>query len=105
MYATKQILRRDVPLVHEVIPYIDSVSSYFDTVIDNMVLLPAVRHAALCGLLMMNKYYSKTDKAIVYRIAMIFHPAYKTLYFKDACWEEEWISTAVSVARKEWLEN
>ncbi|KAJ2920669.1 hypothetical protein H1R20_g16425, partial [Candolleomyces eurysporus] len=105
MYTTKQILHCDVPLVHEVIPYIDSVSSYFDTVIDNMALLPAVQHAALRGLVMMNKYYSKTDEIIVYRIAMILHPAYKTLYFKDARWEEEWISTAVSVAQKEWLEN
>jgi hypothetical protein len=70
MYATKQILCCDVSLVHKVIPYIDSVSSYFDTVIDNMALLPAVQHAALRGLLMMNKYDSKTDEAIVYRIAM-----------------------------------
>ena len=38
-------------------------------------------------------------------ILLVLHPVYKTSYFKDACWEREWISTAVSAARKEWLEN
>jgi hypothetical protein len=48
----------------------DSITSALDKFIDNPFLHPAVRHAALRGLLMLNKYYARTDDTIVYRIAM-----------------------------------
>ena len=38
--------------------------------IDNDALPPVVRHAALRGYYMVNKYYTLTDDSIVYRIAM-----------------------------------
>ncbi|EAU89851.2 hypothetical protein CC1G_07003 [Coprinopsis cinerea okayama7 len=103
LYATKEVSKSSIPLIHEVIPFIDSLTSMFDEFIDNTERHPAVRHAALRGLKMLNKYYSKTDKSIVYRIAMILHPGYKTNYFMTAKWEPEWIVAAKAIARDEWV--
>ena len=63
-------------LVHEVIPYIDVLTSHLDDFADNLSLHPTVRAAAQRGREVLNKYYSRTDESIVYRIAMSasFHP-------------------------------
>jgi hypothetical protein len=60
----------DIPLIHQIIPIIDALTSIFDKAIDNTSNHPLVRHAALRGLAMLNKYYSKTDDTVVYRHAM-----------------------------------
>lgn len=70
MYATKKISASAVPLIHQVIPLIDSITTHFDSVIDDSTLSLAVCHAALRGILLLNKYYARTDDATVYRIAM-----------------------------------
>lgn len=48
----------------------DSITSALDKFIDKSSLHPAVCHAALRGMLMLNKYYVRTDETIVYCIAM-----------------------------------
>ncbi|KAF8162019.1 hypothetical protein BJ912DRAFT_865120, partial [Pholiota molesta] len=53
----------------------------------------------------LNRYYSRTDDAEVYRIAMILHPAYKLEYFRAANWEAEWIQTAEELVRSEFDRN
>ena len=70
LYATKKISESNTPLLHQVIPIIDSLTTALDEFIDNAALGSAVRHAALRGMLMLNKYYGRTDESIVYRIAM-----------------------------------
>ena len=67
---TKEVSQSAVPLVHTIIPIIDSITSYFDEVIADDTLHLTVHHAALRGLHMLNKYYMRTDDSIVYRIAM-----------------------------------
>jgi hypothetical protein len=42
----------------------------FDKVIDDEDEHMVIRHAALRGLLMLNKYYARTDDSVVYRFAM-----------------------------------
>jgi len=64
------ISQNKTPLVHQVNPIFDIITSALDDCIDNGDLVPAVRHAALRGMLMLNKYYALTDDSIVYRIAM-----------------------------------
>lgn len=32
----------------------------------------------------------------------VLHPSYKTQYFRDQGWEEEWIAQATDLARTEW---
>ncbi|KAJ3504337.1 hypothetical protein NMY22_g17960 [Coprinellus aureogranulatus] len=101
-YATKEVSWSAVPLVHEVIPIINSITSFFNKAIDDPALHHAVRHAALRGLHMLNKYYSHTNESIVYWIAMILHPEYKLQYFTDAGWAPEWITEACKLVTTEW---
>lgn len=70
MYATKKVSQSSTPLIHDIIPIIDSLTAYFDKVIDDRSLHPAVRHTAMRGLKILNKYYGRTDESIAYRIAM-----------------------------------
>ncbi|KAJ3516930.1 hypothetical protein NMY22_g14084 [Coprinellus aureogranulatus] len=84
---------------------IDTLTTFFDETIDDATLHPTVRHAALRGVRMLNKYYSKTDESNVYRIAMMLHPHYKLDYFTKAGWETEWIAEARRLITTEWLEH
>ncbi|KAJ3490696.1 hypothetical protein NLJ89_g11414 [Agrocybe chaxingu] len=104
-YATELISNSKIPLIHQVIPVFDTVTAALDESIDNEANELAVRHAALRGMLILNKYYALTDDAVVYRIAMILHHRHKTAYFIKAGWLESWIETAKDLARKEWVEN
>jgi hypothetical protein len=64
------ISQNKVPLVHQVIPIFDIITSALDDYIDSDDLELAVRHAAHRGMLMLNKYYALADNSIVYCIAM-----------------------------------
>jgi hypothetical protein len=68
--ATKKISHSRIPLIHEVIPIFDALTTALDEFLDNEELLPAVRAAALRGITMMNKYYALTDDSVVYRVTM-----------------------------------
>lgn len=59
-----------VPLISSVIPRIDLLVDVIDDFKDDLSHRPAVRSAAIRGLTILNKYYSKTDESFVYRIAM-----------------------------------
>jgi hypothetical protein len=74
MYATKEVSKSKVPLIHKMIPLIDGLTSYFDKVIDDDTLHPAVRHSAMRGLMILNKYYSCTDDSVASCIAMSTSP-------------------------------
>jgi len=75
------ISQHKTPLIHQVIPIFDIITSALDDCVDNGDLVPAVRHAALRGILMLNKYYALTDDSIVYRIAMSESRAFLCLIF------------------------
>ncbi|OJT13075.1 Zinc finger BED domain-containing protein 4 [Trametes pubescens] len=105
LYATKQISVSDRALVQDVIPYIDVLTSHVDTFRNDASLSPIVRAAAQRGREILDKYYKRTDETIVYRIAMILHPRYKLQYFRDADWEEDWITEALKLVRDEWTTN
>jgi hypothetical protein len=120
LFAMKKVSHSATPLIHDVIPVIDSLTTFFDKSIDDATLHPSVRHAALHEVLMLNKYYAKTDESVVYQIAMsmslssftvsylrthhqlVFHPELKLDYFKKARWLPEWIAEARRLAPVEW---
>ena len=52
--------------MHEVIPFIDVLTKHIDDFIDNPNLTLAVRAAAQRGRILLNWYYSKTDKTDIY---------------------------------------
>ena len=58
------------PLLYQVIPLIDTLTRMLETASDNKALFPAVRAATAKGIAILNKYYAKTDKSIMYRCAM-----------------------------------
>ena len=62
--------RTDYALVHNVIPSMDILTEHLDAFKDNVDLKPVIRVAAARGLMIMNKYYSRTDDSEIYRIAM-----------------------------------
>ena len=87
-----------MPLLHQVIPIIDSLTTALDEFIDNAALGSAVRHAALRGMLMLNKYYGRTDESILYRIAMS-----KSLLFKYTSYETVTISYSTAPSTQAFL--
>ena len=58
------------PLVHQVISVIDKLTEVMDEIIANQDIHIAVRAGAIAGLAVLNKYYSKTDESIVYRLSI-----------------------------------
>ncbi|KAG1812698.1 hypothetical protein EV424DRAFT_1326917 [Suillus variegatus] len=47
----------------------------------------------------LNRYYQLTDQSEVYRIAMVLHPRHKLVYFRNARWEDDWVTTAEELVR------
>ena len=76
-----RLLTKKIPLLHEVIPIIDLLTDRLDDVSSNMKYLPSVRARAAKGLTVLNKYYSKTDKSVMYHCAMSVYNSYIFKHF------------------------
>lgn len=100
--ATEHISQYNHPLLHEVIPLIDILTESLDNTIDDFTLLPTVCAVALRGKLVMKKYYSYTDDSVMYRLAMLLHPRYKSVYFEKKNWCLLWVDTALELLRDQW---
>ena len=59
-----------VPLLHKVIPLIDMLTHKFENAVIDHSLLSAIKSAAVKGLAVLHKYYSKSDESIMYCCAM-----------------------------------
>jgi hypothetical protein len=57
-------------MVHEVIPLIDNLTTFVELCAENDSLHCVVRATAARGVSILDKYYSKTDDSIMYRLAM-----------------------------------
>ncbi|KIP05469.1 hypothetical protein PHLGIDRAFT_74254, partial [Phlebiopsis gigantea 11061_1 CR5-6] len=68
--------------------------------VKDRTLAKVIRVAAARGLGVLNKYYSKTDDSIMYRLTMILQPKYKTEYFRLHEWPEDWIAVAKQLLRE-----
>jgi hypothetical protein len=68
--ATLRMSQSKVPLLHEVIPLIDTLTHKLEDAVTDHSLMPAVKSAAAKGLAVLHKYYSKSDDSIMYRCAM-----------------------------------
>ncbi|KZS97493.1 hypothetical protein SISNIDRAFT_390746, partial [Sistotremastrum niveocremeum HHB9708] len=95
--ATHYVSRTKTPLLYQVIPLIDKLDSHLLLLMKINVQRPlhnTIRHAAHLARAVLNKYYSRTDESIMYRVAMVLHPRYKLEYFAHHEWEEDWIAEA-----------
>ncbi len=63
----------NVPLIHQVIPIIDYLCAHLEKVIDDLNMHPAIRHAAQNGMLVLDKYYVRSDESDMYWMAMSTH--------------------------------
>ena len=99
----------------------DYIDKHLATGSVNERYLPSIRAAMAIGKKLLNKYYTLTDHAEVYRIAMgtlfliyanlelilksliyvVLDPKRKLEYFCSARWEEEWIETARNIVETE----
>lgn len=61
---------KSCPLIHEVIPVLDLATIYLESMIRDVRNLPVVRTAAARGLVVVDKYYSKTDESLMYQAAL-----------------------------------
>ncbi|KAK7685245.1 hypothetical protein QCA50_011608 [Cerrena zonata] len=98
--AMQIVSQAGTPLLHHVIPLIDLCMTLLEDAIADSSNHQSVHVAAVCGLRVLNKYYSKTDDSVMYRIAMVLHPRYKLEYFCCQRWEASWIETAEEIAKK-----
>ena len=74
LFATKAVSASSRALVHDVIPYIDILTRHVDQFRRDDSLSPMVRAAAKCGRQILDKYHSRTDETIIFRVAMgMFH--------------------------------
>ena len=68
--AMKQMSQAKIPLLHQVIPYMDSLTTSLDEFHMNPDLNPAVCIATGRGHVVVDKFYGMTDESHVFRIAM-----------------------------------
>lgn len=67
---TARMENKTRPLLHEFIPALDLATIHLEKVVRTTTLYPVTRIAAARGLVVIDKYYSKTDESIMYRLAM-----------------------------------
>ncbi|TFK58174.1 hypothetical protein BDN72DRAFT_782419 [Pluteus cervinus] len=99
--ATEYFSRADTNISH-VIRTIDRIDDNFTNAAADTKLNLAIRSAILCGKKTLNRYYSRTDMSVTYRIATILNPSFKLAYFKDRKWPTVWIDEAIRVLREEY---
>lgn len=58
------------PLIHQVIPLIDQLHSRLTDLRNNETVHMSICHAANNAIIVLNKYYSRTDDCVMYRVAM-----------------------------------
>lgn len=88
-----------VPLIHEVISLIDTLTAEMEKYKDNKDNLynPLISAAAARGFAVLNKYYSKTDESVFYRAAMC-----SLLHFNSAvCWLTRFLCSNTSKVQKD----
>ncbi|KAF8596708.1 hypothetical protein BDV93DRAFT_454383, partial [Ceratobasidium sp. AG-I] len=100
--ATKILSCAGVPMIADVIVHHDRLEcEYREMCLDKKLPL-WMRQAAYRVRRVLNKYYEKTDKSELYRLAMLLHPSMRTSYFDAAGWEGDWIDTAIEIAETCW---
>ncbi|THH17103.1 hypothetical protein EUX98_g9192 [Antrodiella citrinella] len=93
-YDATQYFSSAAPNLAQVIPAMDLIDEHINDNILKPDIHPAIRIALNMAKRLLNRYYSRTDVAPAYRIAMVLHPRHKLGYFVDWNWEPEWIENA-----------
>ena len=98
----------------------DHIDTHLATASQSSKYSPAIRASLALGKAHLNKYYDMTDHSEVYRIAMsecspldhfiplqfclaVLHPRHKLQYFRNANWDDAWITTATTIVHDEFM--
>ncbi|KAJ7170281.1 hypothetical protein C8R43DRAFT_1085403 [Mycena crocata] len=87
--ATKLFSRKEVPLVHEVIPMMEALDKALKKVENATDMRPVFRVAAGAALLVLEKYHSLSDECEVHCVAIVMCPDRKLEWFVKQGWETE----------------
>jgi hypothetical protein len=68
--ATEKVSKGDASLIWQVIPMIDDLDEMLTTLSLDSTLHKSVRFAAYGAQAVLNKYYSKTDDSVIFRVAI-----------------------------------
>jgi len=58
------------PLIHQIIPLIDQLHARLTGLRNDNMVHMSIRHAANNAIIVLNKYYSRKDECVMYRVAM-----------------------------------
>ena len=118
--ATLFFSQDQVSSIANVIPTMDCIGALLSNA-PVEPLSPSVKHALRFARKSINKYYSKTNLSNVYCIAMsefldilllhlltlfnfsVLHPQLKPKYFQQRNWQKDWIDTAETIVRDEYV--
>ncbi|KAJ3816600.1 hypothetical protein F5880DRAFT_1457244, partial [Lentinula raphanica] len=67
---TTRISSSKYPMLHEVIPIIDVLNKRLEEAVANTALPLVVRRGVQRAIMVLDKYYSKTDESIMWKTAM-----------------------------------
>ena len=59
-----------MPLIHQVIPILDYLRGHLEKAVDDREMHSAICHVAQNGVLVLDKYYARTDELDMYWMAM-----------------------------------
>ncbi|KAG2335776.1 hypothetical protein BDR05DRAFT_833811, partial [Suillus weaverae] len=85
---------RSTPNLATVILAMDLINEKLTTYSRNRQYHPSIRSSVQLAKVTLNRYYQLTDQSKVYCIAMVLHLRHKLVYFRNAQWEDDWITTA-----------
>ncbi|KAE9398386.1 hypothetical protein BT96DRAFT_768775, partial [Gymnopus androsaceus JB14] len=63
---------------------------------------PVIHMAAARGLVVVDKYYAKTDDSLMYCLEMIMHLKHKLTYFNKEGWLPKWKEEAKRLLHEHW---
>ncbi|PIL26839.1 hypothetical protein GSI_11103 [Ganoderma sinense ZZ0214-1] len=93
------------PHLAKVIPAMDHLDKFLTSSARSRKLDHTIHVTCELAKTMLNTYYLHTDMSKTYQIAMVMHPRYKTNYFQQLKWPEEWQELALQLVKQEWCEE
>ncbi|KAF9505623.1 hypothetical protein BS47DRAFT_1275570, partial [Hydnum rufescens UP504] len=98
--ATLLFSVKDTPNLANVIPVMDSIDSALSLSNTEKKYNDSICLGVSLARQTLNRYYSKTDTSDTYQVAMLLHPRYKSVYWKEHDWETKWIAVGIKIAHR-----
>ncbi|KAF8602517.1 hypothetical protein BDV93DRAFT_557520 [Ceratobasidium sp. AG-I] len=94
--------KADVPLLADVVVQYDALNEQYGKICHDQKQPLYLRRVADHTQGVLNRYYEKTDKLLLYQLALLLHPSMRVHYLKAAGCHLDWIKTVVEIAETCW---